>query len=174
MSSDRNDGCAGCSRASVSLDAMQRGSLWEQHSAWWQQTFTEGADAEYEQQVLPLVEHRLSGAERVLDVGCGEGQVARRIARLGADVVGIDRSLSQVRAAHERGGPPRFVQARAEQLPCLTAAFDAVLVCLALEHIDPFEPAINEVAARAGTGWAVLVGADSPSPPSARKRLGRE
>ena len=84
--------------------------------------------------------------QRVLDVGCGEGQVARRIARLGADVVGIDPSLSQVRAAHERGGPPRFVQARAEQLPCLTAAFDAVLVCLALEHIDPFEPAINEIA----------------------------
>ena len=60
--------------------------------------------------------------------------------------MGIDPSLSQVRAAHERGGPPRFVQARAEQLPCLTAAFDAVLVCLALEHIDPFEPAINEIA----------------------------
>jgi SAM-dependent methyltransferase len=125
---------------------MQRGSLWERHSAWWQQTFTEGADAEYEQQVLPLVEHGLHGAQRVLDVGCGEGQVARRIARLGADVVGIDPSLSQVRAAHDRGRPPRFVQARAEQLPCLTAAFDAVLVCLALEHVDPFEPAINEIA----------------------------
>ena len=125
---------------------MQRGSFWEQHSEWWQRTFTEGADAEYEQQILPLVERVLSGAQRVLDVGCGEGQVARRVARLGADVVGTDPSLSQVRAARERGGSPRFVQARAEHLPCMTAAFDAVLICLALEHVDPFEPAISEVA----------------------------
>ena len=53
---------------------------------------TEGADAEYEDQVLPLVEDNLNGARRVLDVGCGEGQVARRMARLGAAVVGIDPS----------------------------------------------------------------------------------
>ncbi len=125
---------------------MQRVSLWERHSAWWQQAFTEGADPEYEQQVLPLVEDNLRGAQRVLDVGCGEGQVARRLARHGAAVVGVDLSLSQVRVAHERGGSGLFVQARAEQLPCMTGAFDAVLVCLALEHVDPFEPAINEIA----------------------------
>ncbi len=125
---------------------MQRVSLWERHSAWWQQAFTEGADPEYEQQVLPLVEESLRGAQRVLDVGCGEGQVARRVARQGAAVVGVDLSLSQVRVAHERGGSGLFVQARAEQLPCMTGAFDAVLVCLALEHVDPFEPAINEIA----------------------------
>ncbi len=130
----------------VSLAAMQGSSLWDRHSAWWQQTFTEGADAEYEEQVLPLVEDNLKGAQRVLDVGCGEGQVARRVARSGTDVVGIDPSLSQVRTAHERGGPPRFLLARAEQLPCLSASFDAVVACLALEHVEPFEPAINEIA----------------------------
>jgi SAM-dependent methyltransferase len=122
------------------------GSFWDRHSTWWQQTFTEGADAEYEDQVLPLVEDNLNGARRVLDVGCGEGQVARRMARLGAAVVGIDPSLSQVRTARERGGSSRFVQARAEQLPCVSAAFDTVVVCLALEHVDPFEPAIDEIA----------------------------
>jgi SAM-dependent methyltransferase len=136
----------GQGRRRVSLALMRGGSLWDRHSAWWQETFTEGADAEYEEQVLPLVEHHLKGAQRVLDVGCGEGQVARRVARLGADVVGIDPTLAQVRAAYERGGPPRFVRARAEHLPCMTAAFDAVLVCLALEHVDPFEPAISEIA----------------------------
>ena len=35
---------------------------------------------EYEEQILPLVDEHLAGARRVLDVGCGEGQLARRVA----------------------------------------------------------------------------------------------
>lgn len=125
---------------------MIRDSLWEQHSRWWQRRFTEGADPEYEEQILPLVERHLRSARRVLDVGCGEGQVARHIARGGADVVGLDPTPSQIRQANIRGGPPRFVQAFAEQVPFGSSTFDAVVLCLALEHIDPFEPAIREIA----------------------------
>ena len=51
--------------------------LWEQHASWWQDGFTEGADPEYVEQILPLAASHLDGAARVLDVGCGEGQVAR-------------------------------------------------------------------------------------------------
>ena len=40
----------------------------------------------------------------MLDIGCGEGQVARRVAELGADVVGLDPSATQVLAAHGRAG----------------------------------------------------------------------
>ena len=36
--------------------------LWEQHAQWWQQEFTDGADPEYEEQILPLVERHLAGA----------------------------------------------------------------------------------------------------------------
>ena len=39
--------------------------------------FTAGADAEYEEQILPLAAEHLDGCRRVLDVGAGEGQVAR-------------------------------------------------------------------------------------------------
>ena len=49
----------------VSLAVMLSSSLWERHSAWWQEAFTEGADPEYEEQVLPLVENSLRGARRV-------------------------------------------------------------------------------------------------------------
>ena len=41
---------------------------WEQHAAWWQQGFTDGADPEYEEQILPLATRYLTGAHRVLDV----------------------------------------------------------------------------------------------------------
>ncbi len=121
-------------------------ALWEQHAAWWQEGFTDGVDPEYEEQILPLVDHFLRGARRVLDVGCGEGQVSRRIAGLGADVVGLDPTAAQVRVARERGGPARFVRGRSEQIPAPDSSFDAVVLCLALEHVDQFEAALSEVS----------------------------
>jgi SAM-dependent methyltransferase len=119
---------------------------WDDHAEWWQREFTEGADPEYEEQILPLVARHLAGATSVLDVGCGEGQVARRVAGLGARVVGVDPTAAQLLTALGRAGGPRYAMAWAEALPCRDAAFDAVLMCLVLEHLDPFEPAIEEIA----------------------------
>jgi SAM-dependent methyltransferase len=119
---------------------------WEANAAWWQDGFTEGADAEYEEQILPLAEEHLAGARRVLDVGTGEGQLARRAVGLGASAVGIDPTPSQVRVAGERGGGPAYARASAVQLPFADASFDAVVACLVFEHlVDPVAP-ISEVA----------------------------
>ncbi len=82
----------------------------------------------------------------MLDVGCGEGQVARCIASMGAAVVGVDPTPSQVSMARERAGGPHYLRGRAEALPCASGAFDTVVLCLALEHVDAFETAIQEVA----------------------------
>jgi SAM-dependent methyltransferase len=133
-------------------------ALWEQHAGWWQREFTGGVDAEYEDQILPLVASHVRGARRVLDVGCGEGQVARRIADLGAQVVGFDPTWSQVSAARERAGGPAYARARAEAIPARSGAFDAVVVCLALEHVEAFETALGEVSrVLAPAGRFVLV-----------------
>ena len=79
------------------------------HAGWWQEGFTEGADAEYVEQILPLAAEHLAGFARVLDVGCGEGQVARLAAAGGAaTVVGVDPTLAQVAEARRRGGGPRL------------------------------------------------------------------
>ena len=82
----------------------------------------------------------------MLDIGCGEGQVARRIAGLGMEVVGLDPTPSQINVARDRAGGPCYARARGEALPCRSAAFDAVVLCLALEHVDDYETAIGEVA----------------------------
>lgn len=119
---------------------------WEANSSWWQREYTAGADVEYEEQVIPLVADHLLGARRILDVGCGEGQVARRLAADGAEVVALDPTAAQVVEAHARGGGPTYVRAGAERLPCRDDAFDAVVVCLALEHVADFEAALWEVA----------------------------
>jgi SAM-dependent methyltransferase len=121
--------------------------LWEQHAGWWQAGFTEGADPEYVEQILPMAAECLADARRVLDVGCGEGQVARLAAAQGSStVVGVDPTWAQLAAAHERGGGPAYARSGAGALPFRDAAFDAVVACLVFEHITDVDDAIAEVA----------------------------
>jgi SAM-dependent methyltransferase len=121
--------------------------LWETHAGWWQEGFTEGADPEYVEQILPLAADQLAGARRVLDVGTGEGQIARVAARLpGVErVVGVDPTWAQIAVARERAGGPAYARAGAAQLPFADASFDTVIACLVFEHIDDVDAAIAEV-----------------------------
>jgi SAM-dependent methyltransferase len=120
-------------------------NLWETHAAWWIDGFTEGADPEYVEQILPLAARELAGAKRVLDVGCGDGQVSRLAAGLGADVMALDPTWNCVSVAHSRG-KASFTQAGAAGLPFRSGSFDAVVACLVFEHIRDVDDAIAEVA----------------------------
>lgn len=121
--------------------------LWETHAGWWQDGFSEGADPEYEEQILPLAARWLAGATDVVDIGCGEGQVARLASGIGARrVVGIDPTWAQIEVAANRGGGPAYARAGAAGLPFADASFDAAVACLVFEHIDDVDDAIAEVA----------------------------
>ena len=127
--------------------------LWETNARWWQSGFTEGADAEYEEQILPLAKRHLKGAKRVLDVGTGEGQVARLAPGF---VVGVDPTEAQVLEAARRRGKPRYGRADATALPFRDEFFDAVVACLVFEHIDDADAAIAEVARVLAPGGRLL------------------
>jgi SAM-dependent methyltransferase len=121
--------------------------LWEANAHWWIDGFTEGADPEYEEQILPLAALELTGFDRVLDVGCGDGQISRLLSRAGAGrVVGVDPTWNQIAVAARRGGGPVFARAGAAHLPFAGAVFDAVVACLVFEHIREVDAAITEVA----------------------------
>ena len=120
-------------------------SLWETHAGWWQAAFTGGADAEYTEQIIPLVAEHLAGALQVLDIGTGEGQLARVAADAGARVVGIDPSRAQLTVARQRAGGPAYLRAEAVSLPFPDGTFDAALACLVFEHIEGVDAAIAEV-----------------------------
>ena len=120
--------------------------LWETHAGWWIDGFTDGADPEYTEQILPLVSEHLADATRVLDLGCGDGQISRMLHDHGAVVTGVDPTWNQIRVAADRGGGPSYVRAAAHELPFADAAFDAVVACLVFEHIDAVDGAIAEVA----------------------------
>jgi len=120
--------------------------LWEAHADWWIAGFTEGADPEYVEQILPLAAAELAGARRVLDIGCGDGQISRIAAAQGAQVVGIDPTWNCVRVAADRAGGAAYARAGAAALPFADASFDTAVACLVFEHIDDVDGAIAEVA----------------------------
>jgi SAM-dependent methyltransferase len=120
---------------------------WEAHAAWWQAEFTEGVDPEYTEQILPLISANLPEHGRVVDVGCGDGQVARVAAAAGLEVVGVDPAWAQVSVASERAGPRvDYVRGGAAALPIRSGSCDAAIACLVFEHIVDLDAAIAEVA----------------------------
>jgi SAM-dependent methyltransferase len=120
---------------------------WEAHAAWWQRCFTDGADPEYEEQILPTIEEWLAGRTRVVDIGTGEGQVARRLRDAGVSfVVGIDPTRAQVDEAARRAGGPQYLRAEATAIPLADGSVDGAVACLVFEHLDDLDGAIAEVA----------------------------
>jgi ubiquinone/menaquinone biosynthesis C-methylase UbiE len=82
---------------------------------------------------------------RVLDVGCGPGEVTERFAtELGADVKAIDVSARMVELARARGIDAQV--ADAEQLPYPDREFDCVFAGWVLYHVPDVEQAIAECA----------------------------
>jgi SAM-dependent methyltransferase len=128
-------------------DELLLDGTWEDVSGWWQTHFTDGVDPEYEEQILPLAVDAVGPARRVLEVGTGEGQVARRLAAAGVPtVVGLDPTVAQITEARRRAGGPAYVRGGADALPFGDGAFDTVVACLVFEHIDAVDEAIAEVA----------------------------
>ena len=119
--------------------------LWETHAGWWIDGFTDGADPEYEEQIMPMAARELAGATRVLDIGCGDGQISRLAAKMGIETVGLDPTWNQIVVAKERSGGASFLRAGAGGLPFADGSFDAVVACLVFEHIREVDDAIAEV-----------------------------
>jgi 2-polyprenyl-6-hydroxyphenyl methylase/3-demethylubiquinone-9 3-methyltransferase len=76
------------------------------------------------------------GSNRVLDLGCGAGFLANRLAISGYEALGIDQSFGSLRMARQAGGTARFQQGDALRLPFGDRSFNAVCAMDFLEHVE--------------------------------------
>lgn len=100
--------------------------------------------------------------KRVLDVGCGDGDLAVELARRGAMVVGLDASPAMIAAARaraERGAMPvTFATGTAEALPFAPGSFDVVVAVTILCFVADGAPAFAEAARVLRPGGAFVIG----------------
>ena len=92
----------------------------------------------------PLLELlRPQAGELILDLGCGDGALAARIAEYGSQVIGLDSSFSQLQAARERG--IKVIAMDGRRLG-FAQRFDAVFTNAALHWMKPVDRVVTGVA----------------------------
>ena len=71
----------------------------------------------------------------VLDLGCGAGQDARYLTKLGHRVIGLDRTMSLLRFARQRGSSVPFVLADMRAIPIRVGTLDGIWAAASLIHL---------------------------------------
>jgi SAM-dependent methyltransferase len=94
--------------------------------------------------------------DRVLELGTGEGEIARRLRSRfpAATLVTLDLPDAEL-AEHWRGGGWSSLFADAAHVPVADATVDLVLAIEVLEHLEDPDAALAELA-RVGRGWVVV------------------
>jgi SAM-dependent methyltransferase len=147
------------------------GGGWETWS--WDETLFAGTAGYYEQGRVPYAPGladafaralQLNGRGRLLDLGCGPGTVALRLARLFGAVVGLDPDAEMLahaaRAAAARGiGNASWVRRRAEELPAGLGRFRVVTLANSFHWTDRPRVAAAVAAMLDSGGAAVQVDA---------------
>lgn len=90
--------------------------------------------------------------DRVLEIGCGQGHLTRRLADRGVDIVGIDANPNAPQVAED--GRVRHMMA--EALDFADNEFDVILAVHSIEHIPPLEAAFAEMARVLKPGGSAL------------------
>lgn len=114
------------------------------------------ADKWYDNAVLlPLIRRfvaLLPSEPKVLDLGCGAGYESKRLALVGAEVVGVDYSSRSIAIARSRTPECRFEVMDFRQLDADLGWFDGVFASASLIHVpheaigDVFEQIANHLS----------------------------
>jgi len=105
-------------------------------------------------------------AARILEVGCGPGQLSIRLARshgfavtgLDLDPAMIERAVANARGSSGDDGPrPRFIVGDVAALPFADASFDVVISTFSMHHWADRTTGLSEIARVLRPGGRVLI-----------------
>ena len=144
------------------------GTSWDHVAAWYDQLVGETGCDYHQHVILPAAIELLSvtHGQRVLDLACGQGVLARRLVEHGAaEVVGVDASEKLIAAASDRAAGDRrlkFVTGDVRRLWTALPSgergkFDAAACIMAVHDFDPIEPAFMGAAEALRPGGVMVV-----------------
>ena len=81
---------------------------------------------------------------RTLDIGCGEGRVARDLAARGHRVAAVDTAEALVRAARQDDAAGAYVLATSAVLPFADRCFDVAVAYNSLQVVDDMAATVSE------------------------------
>lgn len=139
-------------------------AAFDEIALWYDEAIRVGPQALFHDLVVPALLDLAGdlGGRRVCDLACGQGIVARRLAKLGADVVGVDVSekLLDIARDRERWEPLgiSYLRDDARSLGSIAdAVFDGVACNLALVDIPDLDACLRSVArVLRPQGWFVF------------------
>ena len=102
---------------------------------------------------------------RVLDLGCGAGQLAHYLAARGAaEVIGVDVSERMLELAHTQWAHPRasYQRSSIEEVSFAPARFDLVVSVLALHYVDDYRRLVARIAEWLIPGGVVVYSTEHP------------
>ena len=142
--------------------AHSNADAWEHHAYWYNQRHGRAGDKHHQELIIPaILRHlRLKPGMRILDCCCGQGVVARALAAQGAQISGIDGSKSLIEAAQSYAGPDEDYQcADAHDLAAakLAGDFDAAIMVLAIQDLDPVDTVLTGIAAQVQPGADLII-----------------
>jgi SAM-dependent methyltransferase len=131
----------------VQTSCVELRDAWERHAADWGRWAREPSHDSYwlfhRERFFQLVP---PPGRLTLDVGCGEGRVARDLKALGHRVVAVDASRTMVEAARAADPELEVVEADAARLPFEDGFADLVVAFMSLHDVDDMRRAVGEAA----------------------------
>ena len=97
-----------------------------------------------------------------VDIGCGEGRLARALVERGHRVVGVDTSPGMARAARSHDEPVPVLIADASALPFDDASFDLAVLFMVLHDVDDMDRSVAEAARVVARGGRVCLAITHP------------